>query len=164
IEQINKVLSEYPYDYFQTNRRDEYFYCLGLFTFFYASGLTVQAEKHGNFGRADFILKDGKLTWVVEIKVSYGNADDAKLAAAALEQIIGKNHAGASPNPVLIGAVINDGARVIKAWKCRGGIEEKPIDHLAPKKPAKPKEHLDPEYEAEADVEEEKEHSGPKPH
>jgi hypothetical protein len=160
IEQINKVLSEYPYDYYQTDKRDEYFYCLGLFTFFYASGLSVQAEKHGIFGRADFILKDEELTWVVEIKVSHGNADDTKLAAAALEQIKEKNYAGASQNPVLLGAVINDGARVIKSWECRGGIEEKPVDPLAQKGPTKPKGSLAPDSE----VEDEVEYSGPRPH
>ncbi|MDR3153672.1 MAG: PD-(D/E)XK nuclease domain-containing protein [Deltaproteobacteria bacterium] len=125
-EQINKVLSEYPYDYYQSNKRDGYFYCLGLFTFFYASGLMFQAEKHANFGRADFVLKFDDFTWVVEIKVSHGDADDAKLAAAALEQIKAKNYAGASRNRVLLGAVINDDRRMITAWECRGGIKEKP--------------------------------------
>jgi hypothetical protein len=138
-------LSEYPYDYFQTGERDGYFYCLGLLTLFYAAGLTVQAEKHGNFGRADFILKYGEITRVVEIKVSHGDAGDIKLAAAALEQIKGKYYAGASPGPVLSGAVINDGSRMITAWECTGGIQNRPGGPATPENPAAPEKPVTPE-------------------
>jgi hypothetical protein len=138
IEQINMVLSEYPYGCRQTKKRDEYFYCLGIFTFFYPSGLTVHAEKRGIFGRADFVLKCEEFTWVVEIKVSHGSVDDTELAAVALGQIKEKKYAGASLNPVLLGVVINDEARMATAWECRGGIKEKPEETAAQKKPTAP--------------------------
>jgi hypothetical protein len=137
IAQINRIMSEYPYDYYQTSKRDEYFYCLGLFTFFYAAGVTVLAEKHGNFGRADFILKYGECSWVVEITVAHGDDNDAALAASALRQTKEKNYPGGSLNPVLLGVTINDDARAVTAWECQGGIADKPEKRTASVKPSK---------------------------
>jgi hypothetical protein len=121
VNEFNLLLSDIPYDYFKTGKRDEYFYCSHIFTLFYALNLYFQAEKHGNFGISDFIVKAGDQTWVIEVKVSHDDKDDQKLAGVAMKQIKGKNYFGAFLNPVLLGIAINDQARAIKAWLCEGG-------------------------------------------
>jgi hypothetical protein len=125
VTELNRLLSQLPYDYFKTKSRDEYFYCNAIFTAFYAIGLDPHAEKHGNWGRADFIVKSIDQIWVIEIKVSHNN-EDKKLADEALTQIKETNYAGGYLNPVILGLVVNDKARAIKFWKCEGGLASKP--------------------------------------
>jgi hypothetical protein len=71
-------------------------------------------------GRADFVVTYGGQTWVVEVKVSHDDKDDQKLAGEALTQIRETNYGGGYLNPVLLGLVVNDNSRSIKAWKCEG--------------------------------------------
>jgi hypothetical protein len=121
VNEFNLLLSDLPFDYFKTGKRDEYFYCSHIFTLFYALNLYFKAEKHGNFGLSDFIVNAGDQTWVIEVKVSHDDKDDQKLAGVAMNQIKEKNYYGAHLNPVLLGIVINDQARAIKTWLCEGG-------------------------------------------
>jgi hypothetical protein len=121
VNEFNLLLSYIPQEYFGTRKRDEYFYCSHIFTLFYALNLYFKAEKPGNFGISDFIVKAGDQTWVIEVKVSHDDKDDQKLAGLAINQIKEKNYYGAYLNPVLLGIAINDKARAIKARLCEGG-------------------------------------------
>ena len=141
VSQINALLARTPYDYFQTNPRDEYFYCFGMFTLFYAAELDPRPEDHGSFGRSDFILKHGGQNWAVEIKVSHDDGgDDSALATAALGQIKARKYGDGLKNPVLLGLVVNDQARRISAWECEGGIAARPEPGPAAERPSEAEE------------------------
>ncbi|MDR1658450.1 MAG: PD-(D/E)XK nuclease domain-containing protein [Deltaproteobacteria bacterium] len=70
-----------------------------MFTLFYAIGADVEAEKHGNFGSADFVVKSEDQSWVIEMKVSHDDKDSQKLAEAAITQIEEKNLGGGYLTP-----------------------------------------------------------------
>jgi hypothetical protein len=94
--------------------------------------LDPHAERHTSFGRSDFVLKSAGQTWVVEVKVSHGYGDDSAKAKSALNQIKKKKYGEGYDNPVLLGLVVNDKARRIKAWECEGGLAKRPTQDLAP--------------------------------
>ncbi|MDR1657309.1 MAG: ATP-binding protein [Deltaproteobacteria bacterium] len=125
VAQFNLLLSKFPYDYHQ-KKRDEFFYCPPILTLFFAMGLDIRAEQHGNWGRADFVVTYKAQNWIIEVKVSYNDTKDSQLAAGALTQIKEKNYGGGCQNPVLLGIVINDTTRLISTWECQGGLSAKP--------------------------------------
>jgi hypothetical protein len=88
------------------------------------------------------VVKVGGQTWVIELKVSYKEGDNEKLAIAAMDQILKKRYGQKDRKPILLGLVINDNNRAIKAWKCQGALtagsietsyEEKEITLPGPK-------------------------------
>jgi hypothetical protein len=115
----------------EPTKHKERFYRHQLLTLFYAANLDLRAEVHGNLGRSvlEFVF-EGQ-AWVFELKISYNEKDDSRLAETALNQIIEKNYAGKYQNPVLLGMAINDKARKITAWKCQGGVFNNPNDAAA---------------------------------
>jgi hypothetical protein len=160
VEEFNKLLSAIPYDDYnkesQTDsgvvpsnksketKRDESWYRSSLFALVYAAALDPRAEVHGNLGRADIILSFGDQVWVLELKVRHhDDSKDEILAKNALKQIYEKNYAGSFDDPVLLGLVINDEDRLIKAWECRGGLAERPIANSAVEKKNKDAEKKD---------------------
>jgi hypothetical protein len=150
VEQINNIMIELPYDYFQTGKRDEYFYGPMFFLIFSATGLAFQAEKHGHFGRSDFIINYDDITWVVELKVSNARGDGSGIAKSALAQIKETRYGEAFLNPVLLGLAINDKERRITAWECEGGLAHRQETMARPKlrlKPVSAAKRTEPENE-----------------
>lgn len=137
VAQINKLLAALPYDYYQTDPRDEYFYCSNFFSLFYALALDCRSEEHARFGRSDFFLECGGQAWAVEVKVSHAGQDDSERAKDALAQILKKDYAKKRKNPVLLGLAVNDEARQIKSWECAGGLAARPESETEPAKPGK---------------------------
>jgi hypothetical protein len=125
VVEFNMLLARVPFDYHQV-KRDECYYCAQMFTLFYAMGLNFSAEQHGRLGRSDFAVTHGSQSWIIELKVSHDEKDDARLAAVALSQIKAKDYGGGRLNPVLLAAVVNDRARAVTAWECEGGLAARP--------------------------------------
>jgi hypothetical protein len=126
ISEFNTLLSKLPYYDFKEGKLMEGQYRRDIYTLFYGAGLDPHAEIHGNLGRTDVYLTHGGQSWVLELKTSKKERTDESLAREALEQIRIKNYGGAYSNPVRLGLVINEKERIIKAWKCEGGLMSKP--------------------------------------
>ena len=127
IAQLNSALEHSSYDWYQTGKRDEYFYGHVISLLLYATNSKYDEQKHSVHGRADFIVHSKKHSWVIELKVAHDN-DDAKRAAEAMSQIIETQYASGLADPVLLGIAVNDEARTIKHWECRGGLAERPME------------------------------------
>jgi hypothetical protein len=126
IGELNRLLSKIPYDFYGSDKRDEGFYCSNIFTLLYSINLDPFAQKHGNFGRADFVISHLGQTWVIEVKIRPEGKDEKDLANQAISQIKEKNYSGGYLNPVLLGVVIDDKARAVTWWKCEGGTSSNP--------------------------------------
>jgi hypothetical protein len=123
---LNSILSKLPYKYYKNCKRDEYFYCRTIFLLFHSIKIGLQAEVHSNLGRADFVISYGAQTWVIEVKVKKGQAKAQKLASEAFTQILEKNYGGGYKNPVLLGLVVDDRARIITTWMVKTGLDAEP--------------------------------------
>jgi hypothetical protein len=72
---------------------------------------------HGHIGRADMVAEFGGNVWVMELKIARGKDDAAKVADAAMAQILEKGYADGYPKAVLLGAAIDDGRRLITEYR-----------------------------------------------
>jgi hypothetical protein len=132
VDAFNARLKEMSYRSFPSKNKpkvdhDTVVFYANLFdTAFCCVNSRSQAEKAGHLGVADFVVTYEGQSWVIELKVSRNERNFKKLAKAALNQIITKDYVGNLDNPVLLGLVVSDQARLIKAWEHQDGIEAKP--------------------------------------
>jgi hypothetical protein len=128
IREFNEILASIPFDDYdaadkKTKRRlrgldfGEFLYRSSIYTFLRGAGLDVKAEVHGHRGRSDLAVSYLGRVWVMELKISGKDDDDAPLARKAFDQILESGYADQYSQPHLLGIVINDKKRAITAWK-----------------------------------------------
>jgi hypothetical protein len=131
--ELNMLLARIPYEDFGKEPHDEYFYRSYILTLVYAAGLEPYGEIHCNVGRSDIFMSLGDQIWILELKVSHNSVkSDEKLAEKALKQIKEKNYSVTYFNPVILGLVVNDEARLITTWRCQGGLLTEPVAKAEP--------------------------------
>ncbi|GHV34011.1 ATPase AAA [Synergistales bacterium] len=122
--EFNKLLSKIPYDDYAKAAANavprggdarEWIYRSTMLSYVYGIGLDVEAEVHGNKGRADMVVKFRGHIWVMEFKMTKHFASAAECAAAALNQIKEKGYADAFGEAMLLGLAIDDNERQITA-------------------------------------------------
>ena len=129
IQVFNRLLARIPYDdYALAMKQDvmfedfkfpaqEWLYRTAILSMALGCGVDVSAEVHSSFGRSDLAIAYSGVTWVIEIKVAYGDVDTAVKAEEAYRQIEEKNYAKLYPDAICIGLAINDSKRQIAHWK-----------------------------------------------
>jgi hypothetical protein len=131
IEVFNEFLAEIPYDFYsKANRKalkidgiqinfGEWLYHSNLLSFLVGAGVNARAEKRASQGQSDLVAFHAGKTWVIELKMTRNDNDEA-MAKAALKQIREKGYAEPYENPILLGIAINEARRTIGAWEVGG--------------------------------------------
>jgi hypothetical protein len=122
--EFNKLLARIPYDDYTKAAQSrvgrngdarEWIYRSTMLSYVYGLGLDVEAELHGNKGRADMVVKFRGHIWVMELKMTKHYASAAECAVAALNQIKEKGYADSFDEAMLLGLAIDDSERQITA-------------------------------------------------
>jgi hypothetical protein len=131
VEQFNQLLAAIPYDDFSAAARasvkeqgyafspSEWLYRSTLLAYLRGAGVKVEAELHTHKGRADMVAAHKGRVWVMELKIARNDADAARLADSALEQIVELGYAERYNSATLLGMAIDDAKRSITEYRAQ---------------------------------------------
>jgi hypothetical protein len=140
VKNFNELLGQLYYeDFKRANEADvkrrhpeitfwEYLYRATLQGFAAGTGLPVQAEEAGNFGRPDLVVSCKSHTWIIEFKVAKTTDGVVQAVDDAMGQINEKQYAQRHPNPVKLGIAIDDSKRCIGGYR----LNDDPFQAVGP--------------------------------